>query len=66
MKPARGAVVSLISYSARRQTARRTLGISYVVLRFLARRLKTRNRTVLTFKVEPGARYEIVGIRRGD
>ena len=66
MKPARGAVVSLISYSARRQTVRRTLGISYVVLRFLARRLKTRNRTVLTFKVEPGARYEIVGIRRGD
>jgi hypothetical protein len=29
------------------------------------RRLRSRNRVLLRFKVDPGTRYEIVGVRRG-
>lgn len=57
---------SLISYSAKRRTARPRFVASYMVLRFILRRLKSRNKTILRFKVEPGARYEIVGLRRRD
>lgn len=66
MKTLRSVVGSLITYSAKRQNTRRTFAVSYMVLRFILRRLKTRNTTILKFKVEPGSRYEIVGVRRGD
>jgi hypothetical protein len=65
MKTARAVAGSLIIYSARRQTPKRVLGLSYLVFRFLLRRLKTKNKTILKFKVEPGSRYEIIGLRRG-
>ena len=66
MRTLRSVLTSLFVYSAKRRNARRTLTISYVVLRFMIRRLKTKNTTILKFKVDAGSRYEILGVRRGN
>ncbi len=66
MKTLRSILVSLFIYSARRRNARTTFTISYLVLRFILRRTKARNTTLLRFKVDPGSRYEIVGVSRGN
>lgn len=56
---------SSIGYGLRRHSRANGLTLTVVVLRFVLRRLRTRNRVLLRFRVDPGARYEIVGIRRG-
>jgi hypothetical protein len=52
-------------YEFRRHARSNGLVASFLILRFARRRLASRNRVLLRFKVDPGARYEIVGIRRG-
>lgn len=52
-------------YGLRRHRRANGVTLTLVIVRFMARRLRTRNRVLLRFRVDPGARYEIVGIRRG-
>ncbi|MEY3360439.1 MAG: hypothetical protein RL531_158 [Actinomycetota bacterium] len=54
-----------IGYGLRRHSRANGLMASFLILRFARRRLRSSNRVLLRFKVEPGTRYEIVGIRRG-
>jgi hypothetical protein len=65
MSVARSLARSTVGYGLRRHSRANGLTLTVVILRFVLRRLRTRNRVLLRFRVDPGARYEIVGIRRG-
>lgn len=65
MSFARSLSKTAIGYGLRRHSRANGLMASFLILRFVRRRLKSRNRVLLRFKVDPGARYEIVGVRRG-
>jgi hypothetical protein len=54
-----------VGYGLRRHSRANGLMASFLIIRFVRRRLRSRNRVLLRFKVDPGTRYEIVGIRRG-